>query len=143
MRLIDADAFLAREIKRCHCVPSVGSGEKDYESLKWQLQQEPTIDVAKVAHGEWVHTDKHLWYKNKDGSVDEWRLDIGFHNGPECEVCGESFCVSCDPDYEDTKCKVGHYVCSKCGGASRDGHENYCPNCGAHMDGWREDADNG
>lgn len=54
MRLIDADAFLAREIKRCHCVPSVGSDEKDYESLKWQLQQEPTVDAAPVAHGRWI-----------------------------------------------------------------------------------------
>ena len=54
MRLIDADAFLAREIKRCHCVPSVGSSEKDYESLKWQLQQEPTIDAAPVVCGSWV-----------------------------------------------------------------------------------------
>lgn len=48
MRLIDADAFLAREIKRCHCVPLVGSGDRDYESLKWILQQEPTIDAVRM-----------------------------------------------------------------------------------------------
>ena len=48
MRLVDADAFLAREIKRCHCVPLVGSGDRDYESLKLLLQQEPTIDVPRV-----------------------------------------------------------------------------------------------
>lgn len=48
MRVIDADAFLAREIKRCHCVPLVGSGDRDYESLKLLLQQEPTIDVPRV-----------------------------------------------------------------------------------------------
>ncbi len=47
-RLIDADAFLAREIKRCHCVPLVGSCDKDYESLKLLLQQEPTIDAVRV-----------------------------------------------------------------------------------------------
>lgn len=46
--MIDADAFLAREIKRCHCVPSVGSSDRDYESLKLLLQQEPTIDVVRV-----------------------------------------------------------------------------------------------
>lgn len=50
MRVIDADAFLAREIKRCHCVPLVGSGDRDYESLKLLLQQEPTIDVPRVVH---------------------------------------------------------------------------------------------
>lgn len=47
-RLIDADAFLAREIKRCHCVPLVGSGDRDYESLKLLLQQEPAIDPVRV-----------------------------------------------------------------------------------------------
>lgn len=97
-------------------------------------------DVTPVAHGRWVHTDKHLWYKNEDGSIDEWRLDVGFHNGPECEVCGECFCMHCHPDYTELKCKVGHYVCSKCGEASRDGHEKYCPCCGAKMDGG---SDNG
>ena len=51
-RLIDADAFLAREIKRCHCVPSVGSGDRDYESLKLLLQQEPTIDAVRVVRCE-------------------------------------------------------------------------------------------
>lgn len=47
-RLIDADAFLAGEIKRCHCVPLVGSGDRDYEPLKLLLQQEPTIDAVQV-----------------------------------------------------------------------------------------------
>lgn len=47
-RLIDADAFLAREIKRCHCVPLVGSSDRDYESLKLLLQQEPTVDAVQV-----------------------------------------------------------------------------------------------
>lgn len=47
-RVIDADAFLAREIKRCHCVPLVGSGDRDYESLKLLLQQEPTVDAVRV-----------------------------------------------------------------------------------------------
>ena len=47
-RLIDADAFLAREIKRCHCVPLVGSCDEDYESLKLLLQQEPTTDAVQV-----------------------------------------------------------------------------------------------
>lgn len=48
MHVIDADAFLAREIKRCHCVPLVGSCDRDYESLKLLLQQEPVIDFACV-----------------------------------------------------------------------------------------------
>lgn len=105
------------------------------DGAKNRIRRLPAADVAPVAHGRWVHTDKHLWYKNEDGSIDEWRLDVGFHNGPECEVCGECFCMHCHPDYTELKCKVGHYVCSKCGEASRDGHEKYCPCCGAKMDG--------
>lgn len=50
MHVIDADAFLAREIKRCHCVPLVGSGDNDTESLKLLLQQEPAIDAVRVTH---------------------------------------------------------------------------------------------
>lgn len=48
MRLIDADAFLAGEIKRCHCVPLVGSCEKDYEPLTCILDQAPPIDAVPV-----------------------------------------------------------------------------------------------
>lgn len=48
MHVIDADAFLSREIKRCHCVPLVGSCDRDYESLKLLLQQEPAIDAVRV-----------------------------------------------------------------------------------------------
>ena len=48
MRLVDADAFLSREIKRCHCVPLVGSCDRDYESLKLLLQQEPAIEAVRV-----------------------------------------------------------------------------------------------
>ena len=88
-----------------------------------------------VRHGRWMHTKKHLWYKNKDGSIDEWRLDVGFHNGPECQVCGEAVCMHCHPDWESMECEIGHYLCSVCGEVSIDAHENYCPNCGAKMDG--------
>ena len=54
MRLIDADAFLAGEIKRCHCVPLVGSCEKDYEPLTCILDQEPSIDAVPVVRGRWI-----------------------------------------------------------------------------------------
>ena len=50
MRLIDADAFLQSEIKRCHCVPLVGSCDRDYESLKVLLMQTPAVDVSPVVY---------------------------------------------------------------------------------------------
>ena len=73
-RLIDADAFLAREIKRCHCVPSVGSSDRDYESLKLLLQQEPTIDAVRVVRCK----DCRHWQDNNGGYPNKecrWRED--------------------------------------------------------------------
>mgnify|MGYP000635386353 CR=1 FL=1 len=112
MRLIDADAFLAREIKRCHCVPSVGSDEKDYESLKWQLQQEPTVDAAPVAHGRWE------WFDEETGTPftgyeREW--------GWKCSYCGEEL----PDDYDDPDNRPTF---------------RFCHSCGAKMDGGVDDA---
>jgi hypothetical protein len=94
----------------------------------------PAADVEPVRHGRWIYSKKHLWYKNKNGEIDMWRLDIGFHNGPECQVCHASFCEYCTPNFDDEECDVGHYYCSECKAAQLDNHNTYCPNCGAKMD---------
>lgn len=94
----------------------------------------PTADVEPVRHGRWIYSKKHLWYKNKNGEIDMWRLDIGIHNGPECQVCHASFCEHCTPNFDDEECDVGHYYCSECKAAQLDNHNTYCPNCGAKMD---------
>ena len=137
MGLIDADAL--REIveiglrenphkdgfaRRCH--------ETEYMHFLCVIGRQPTI--APVAHGRWIHTDSHLWYKTDDGRIDEWRLDVDYHNGPECQVCGYTPCMHCHPDYMEDKCPKGHYICSECANESVDGHEKFCPNCGAKMD---------
>ena len=41
----------------------------------------------------------HVLYKNEpeDGDgIDMFRLDVEFHNGPECMKCGRSWCEHCD-----------------------------------------------
>jgi hypothetical protein len=100
----------------------------------------PAADVAPVVHGRWIFTKRHLWYKDENGNIDEWRVDNGFHNGPECQICHTAFCEHCTPDWSTTECEIGHYYCSECAETSRDAHENYCPNCGAIMDGGTENA---
>lgn len=95
----------------------------------------PAADVAQVVHGRWIFTKRHLWYKDENGNIDEWRVDNGFHNGPECQICHTAFCEHCTPDWSTTECEIGHYYCSECAETSRDAHGNYCPNCGAKMDG--------
>jgi hypothetical protein len=48
---------------------------------------------------------KHQWYRHEDGNVDTFRLDIDFHNGPQCMVCGEAFCHHCSrPSCYDVEC---------------------------------------
>lgn len=98
------------------------------------LRDLPAADVEPVRHGRWIYSKKHLWYKNKNGEIDMWRLDIGFHNGPECQVCHASFCEYCTPNFDDEECDVGHYYCSECKAAQLDNHNTDCPNCGAKMD---------
>lgn len=100
----------------------------------------PAADVAQVVHGRWIFTKRHLWYKDENGNIDEWRVDNGFHNGPECQICHTAFCEHCTPDWSTTECEIGHYYCSECAETSRDAHGNYCPNCGAKMDGGGGDA---
>lgn len=105
-----------------------------------EVSDAPTADVAPVVHGRWIFTKRHLWYKDKNGNIDEWRVANGFHNGPECQICHTAFCEHCTPDWSTTECEIGHYYCSECAETSRDAHENYCPNCGAKMDGGAENA---
>lgn len=47
-RLIDADEFLKNEIKRCGCVPLIGSCTSDNEIFKFILEQQPTVDAVEV-----------------------------------------------------------------------------------------------
>lgn len=43
----------------------------------------------------------HKLIRADNGEIDDWRMDVddpeGFrgHNGPECAVCGEMWCIHC------------------------------------------------
>lgn len=47
---------------------------------------------------------KHDWYLNEDGRIDIWRLDYGYHNGPQCRRCQEMFCHHCERNRWDEEC---------------------------------------
>lgn len=39
----------------------------------------------------------HVLIRHKDDDRIDWfRLDVGFHNGPECAKCGTQWCYHCD-----------------------------------------------
>lgn len=47
-RYIDADKLYRDEIKRCGCVPIIGSCSKDNKSFKDVIDEQPTADVVEV-----------------------------------------------------------------------------------------------
>lgn len=42
---------------------------------------------------------KHIWKKNKDGTINEYAWDSEYHCGVVCEICGETVCILCNPNY--------------------------------------------
>ena len=38
---------------------------------------------------------KHKWILDESGHRDDFQLDVGYHNGPRCELCQESYCEHC------------------------------------------------
>lgn len=40
---------------------------------------------------------KHQWTLDSNGQPDLWFFSYGYHNGPYCERCLESWCINCTP----------------------------------------------
>ncbi len=75
----------------------------------------PTLDVAPVVHGEWI-----------DAEYDEYELEFGRH---------QYFCSVCEKHADSFVGGSEEWWCRR--------KPNYCPNCGAKMDGKEQtDADN-
>lgn len=63
---------------------------------------------------DWIQSEKERWFAamkakchmpRMDGDkIDMFVCDIGFHNGPGCEACGESWCQHCDDAEEISEC---------------------------------------
>lgn len=52
---------------------------------------------------------KHDWYMD-DGEIDIFRMDAGYHNGPQCMRCQESFCHHCRPERYEEECLGDEYL---------------------------------
>ena len=74
----------------------------------------------------------HKWRFDKDGKIDEFAVDVGYHNGPECVRCGESFCHHCNPECYDEPCTAEGFVCPTCKDIVTGG-DNFCSNCGQRL----------
>ena len=75
----------------------------------------PAADVALVVHARWIYKHRH-------------RGGIRIHEGKD--EMGETRRISVDERYE-----IDDPYCSSCGKLNESVWLNYCPNCGAKMDG--------
>ena len=115
-RLIDANEFHAylEDVRQIYLEEDTFSSNFAAEVIETvqdeYLAKAPTVDAAEVVHGRW--REKML----VGGFAEEW----GF-------VCSECGCTVSDR----SNLGIGRY-------ASNNQRLNYCPNCGAKMDGGRE-----
>lgn len=78
--------------------------------LEKEIENAPTIDP--VEHGKWI---EKTWHSR------------GGYRYLKCE-CGKEHCIEKPiDDIVD--------ICSECGKINEASFRNYCPNCGARMDG--------
>lgn len=109
---IDRDAAL-REIERREA-RMVGDKRVSFAAMKSFIKNRPATDVAPVRHGRWMKA------KNKK---DYWGFDSDGDFG--CWSDYPVLCSSCKYDVTENS----------------TGETNYCPNCGAKMNGGDSNAD--
>ena len=82
-RLIDADALLESEIRRCGRVPTIGTGyinEKNFESI---LTESPTVDAVEVVR-----------CKDCKRRIEKrWCYSLHTYNGEPVGVADDFFCA--------------------------------------------------
>lgn len=87
---------------------AIGTPEECRAAVEKQTAKKPKHTLIK--HG------KHTWRKNENGEVDDFVWEYGNHNGVACEVCGETVCVLCNPEYDElTDCEEEYWICPSCG----------------------------
>lgn len=72
---------------------SIGAVEECREAMAKQRRKKPEHFHKKYG--------KHKWRRMENGEIDECAWDFGNHNGVACEICGETVCVLCNPNYDE------------------------------------------
>lgn len=135
MRPIDADA-LVKKMKALDIWHETEYQDGYYDGFCdgiAEVEEAPTIEAEPVKHGRWEEVNEHMWSKDDNGEIDDFAWERDFHNGPFCELCYSTPCIHCNPDWENSKCRVTSYRCSECNNHKKEAN-SYCPNCGAKMD---------
>lgn len=89
--------------------------------------------IPKKAEHKVIKHGKHKWRKDKNGEIDEFAFDYDYHNGVVCEICGETVCVHCNPDYDKLEdCEADYYICPTC--RDKFYSKRDCCSCGQKLD---------
>ncbi len=43
----------------------------------------------------------HVLHRDEDGNIDFFVMDYGYHNGPGCVNCHDSWCEHCEDSFEN------------------------------------------
>lgn len=79
---------------------------------------------------------KHDWKLDKNGEIDMWAMESGYHNGPMCKRCYHSVCVHCEPNWDDDECEIDEDHCPSCN-KKLAFKPKFCKDCGQALD-WSE-----
>ena len=90
------------------------------DCIAYEILKLPPADVAPVRHGRWVLRHKRVG---------------GFRRYTGLDEMGEQHTI-----IVDERAEHDDLYCSECGRQSADNWLNYCPNCGAKMDGGQDDG---
>lgn len=112
--VIDNLRFMRNELIRQNEIPTheiaikIRTLEAAAAELEKQIPKKP--ERVLIKHG------KHRWRRKESGEIDEFAWEYEHHNGVACEICGETVCVCCNPDYDQlTDCEEEYWICPNCG----------------------------
>lgn len=95
--------------------------------------------VAKKPKYQKIEYGKHKWKRKENGEIDDFAWDFQYCNGVVCEVCGDTYCVYCNPDYDNLEdCVIEYWFCPNCN--EKVGYTfSHCARCNQKLDWSDED----
>lgn len=112
---------------------------EDIEAIDMAISALEKQEGKKAVWIEEVY-ERHDWQRYKNGAIDDFAMEIGYHNGPVCKRCYYSFCVHCVQDVEaelNKPCDCSHYECPACRNYVSK-NTKICPKCGQRID-WSDE----
>ena len=86
-----------------------------------KIREIPAVDAVPVVHGRWLYKERHR---------KSYRQYTGFDD------MGDVHTITVMEEYEGKE-----PYCSECGAQAAESFMNYCPKCGARMDGERRGSE--